>query len=86
MAEEVVTVNNTSAKVPATTEVMMVAYGSLVIMALFPIFVGSYRIILAQQKQKETQEKTGEKPKSSKPQVAIMFPRVEDMKFSTMIS
>ena len=38
MTEEVVTVNNTSAKVPATTEGMMVAYGSLVIMALFPIF------------------------------------------------
>ena len=48
-------VNGTSAKVPATTEGMMVAYGSLVIMALFPIFVGSYRSIIAQQKQKETQ-------------------------------
>ena len=67
MAEEVVTVNNISAKVPSTTEGMMVAYGSLVIMTSFPIFVCPYRFILAQQKQKETQEKTGEKPKSRKP-------------------
>ena len=48
-------VNGTAAKVPATTEGMMVAYGSLVIMALFPIFVGSYRSILTQQKQKDIQ-------------------------------
>ena len=68
--------NGTAAKVPATTEGMMVAYGSLVIMALFPFFVGSYRSILAQQKQKETQEKTGEKPGSMKPQDAMMFPLI----------
>jgi minor histocompatibility antigen H13 len=69
-------VNGTATKVPASTEGMMVAYGSLVIMALFPIFVGSYRSILAQQKQKETSEKTGEKPESMKPQDAMMFPLI----------
>ena len=37
------TVKNVSAKVPATPEGMAVAYGSLVIMALLPIFFGAFR-------------------------------------------
>ena len=38
-------VKNGTGKVPATPEGMAVAYGSLVIMALIPIFVGSFRSI-----------------------------------------
>ena len=46
---------NTTGKVPATPEGMMVAYGSLVIMALIPIFLGSYRSVESQKEQKENQ-------------------------------
>ena len=32
---------------------MMIAYGSLVLMALFPIFVGAYRSVTSHKEQKE---------------------------------
>lgn len=38
-------VTNTTGKTPSTPEGMAVAYGSLVIMALLPIFFGSYRSV-----------------------------------------
>ena len=38
-------VKNGTGKVPATPEGMAIAYGSLVIMALLPIFFGSFRSI-----------------------------------------
>jgi len=76
VVEAVTEAVNATAKVPATSEGMMVAYGSLVVMALFPIFVGSYRSIEAQQKQKENSEKTGEKPETMRPQDAMMFPLI----------
>ena len=44
---------NTTGKVPATPEGMMVAYGSLVIMSLIPIFLGSFRSVESQKEQKE---------------------------------
>ena len=44
---------NATGKIPATPEGMMVAYGSLVIMALIPIFLGSFRSIESQREQKE---------------------------------
>ena len=44
---------NATGKIPATPEGMMVAYGSLVIMALIPIFLGSFRSIESQKEQKE---------------------------------
>lgn len=37
---------NTSTKTPSTPEGMAVAYGSLVIMAMLPIFFGSYRSVV----------------------------------------
>ena len=45
--------NATGTKIPATPEGMMVAYGSLVIMALIPIFLGSFRSVDSQREQKE---------------------------------
>lgn len=36
---------NSTGKTPSTPEGMAVAYGSLVIMALLPIFFGSYRSV-----------------------------------------
>ena len=38
-------VNNATGKTPSTPEGMAVAYGSLVVMALLPIFFGSFRSV-----------------------------------------
>ena len=37
--------DNATAKIPSTPEGMAVAYSSLVIMALIPIFIGSFRSV-----------------------------------------
>lgn len=42
----------TGKKVPSTPEGMLVAYGSLVIMAMLPIFFGSMRSVSHQKHQK----------------------------------
>jgi uncharacterized membrane protein len=44
--------NVTSEKPPSTPEGMAVAYGGLVIMALLPIFFGSFRSVLRLKEQK----------------------------------
>lgn len=44
----------TGAKIPATPEGMAVAYGSLVIMAMLPIFFGAIRSVKHQKQQKVT--------------------------------
>ena len=69
------TVNGT-AKVPASQEGMAVAYGSLVIMALIPIFFGSFRSVTSQQEQKDNHEKTGERPETMTQKDAMMFPLI----------
>jgi len=46
------TATNTTTKPPSTPEGMAVAYGSLVIMALLPIFFGSYRSVSYHKEQK----------------------------------
>lgn len=43
----------TGAKVPATPEGMAIAYGSLVIMALLPIFFGAFRSVKHHKEQKK---------------------------------
>ena len=53
VTETVAEAVNGTAKVPATPEGMMVAYGSLVIMALIPIFLGSFRSVDSQKEQKD---------------------------------
>lgn len=54
VAEDIIkTINETNAtdtesilkKIPATTEGMLIAYTSLVVMALVPIFFGSFRSV-----------------------------------------
>ena len=65
---------NSTGKIPATPEGMMVAYGSLVVMALIPIFLGSYRSVKSQQEQKDNHEKTGERPETMTRKDAMMFP------------
>ena len=46
------TAQNGTGKIPSTPEGMAVAYGSLVIMALLPIFFGSYRSVKYHKEQK----------------------------------
>ncbi|XP_066996666.1 minor histocompatibility antigen H13 [Anabrus simplex] len=57
-------------KTPATPEGMIVAYGSLILMALLPIFFGSYRSVRHHKEQKES----GEKPETMSHKDAAMFP------------
>uniref|UniRef100_A0A1B6DVH2 Minor histocompatibility antigen H13 n=2 Tax=Clastoptera arizonana TaxID=38151 RepID=A0A1B6DVH2_9HEMI len=63
-------VNNTTGKIPATPEGMAVAYGSLIVMALLPIFFGSFRSVKHHKEQKES----GEKPETMTQKDAAMFP------------
>merc|ERR1719219_2390786 len=67
-------INGTTAKVPATPEGMMIAYGSLLVMALLPIFIGAFRSVTSHKEQKENQEKTGERPETMTQKDAMMFP------------
>lgn len=46
------TAGNATAKIPATIEGMSVAYLSLFLMAIFPIFIGSFRSVKHHQEQK----------------------------------
>lgn len=53
-------VNNGTSKTPSTPEGMAVAYGSLVVMALLPIFFGSFRSVKHHNEQKrEVRVKSG---------------------------
>lgn len=65
---------NGTGKTPATPEGMAVAYGSLVLMALLPIFFGAFRSIKSYEEMKEKGEKTGEKPETMTQKDAAMFP------------
>ena len=71
---ENVTEATTGAKIPATPEGMAVAYTALVIMALFPIFFGSFRSVKSHKDQKDEAKKTGEAPETMSQRDAAMFP------------
>ncbi|XP_060072570.1 minor histocompatibility antigen H13-like [Ylistrum balloti] len=64
------TAGNATTKIPATPEGMAVAYGSLVIMAILPIIIGSFRSVRYHKAQKEA----GEKPETMTSKDAAMFP------------
>ncbi|WAR22921.1 HM13-like protein [Mya arenaria] len=64
------TAENATAKIPSTPEGMFVAYSSLVIMALIPIFLGSFRSVRYHKEQKDS----GEKPETMSSKDAAMFP------------
>ncbi|ESP05189.1 hypothetical protein LOTGIDRAFT_102125 [Lottia gigantea] len=78
MAEQASTINatfnetaaNGTAKVPATPEGMAMAYTSLFLMAILPIFFGSFRSVKYHKEQKES----GEKPETMSSKDAAMFP------------
>ena len=52
-SEAVEAVANVTARIPSTPEGMAIAYGSLVIMALLPIFFGAFRSIKSYEEMKE---------------------------------
>ncbi|XP_022092847.1 minor histocompatibility antigen H13-like [Acanthaster planci] len=66
------TASNVTAKIPATPEGMAIAYGSLVLMALLPIFFGAFRSVKYQKEQKEN----GEVPETMSQKDAAMFPLI----------
>ena len=53
---------NATEKIPATPEGMAVAYSSLVIMALVPIFFGAFRSVKYHREQKVTYSKMPASP------------------------
>ncbi|GFY65559.1 minor histocompatibility antigen H13 [Trichonephila inaurata madagascariensis] len=63
---------NATEKPKASTEGMLIAYSSLVIMALLPIFFGSFRSVKFLKKQKDS----GEKPETMSKKDAAMFPLI----------
>jgi len=67
-------INNATARIPSTPEGMAMAYGSLVIMALLPIYFGAFRSIKSYEEMKKQGEKTGEKPETMTQKDAYMFP------------
>lgn len=63
-----------ASKFKATTEGRTVAYVSLVVMAVLPIFYGSFRSIKFHQKQKKAYEETGIRPDIMSKKDAMTFP------------
>ncbi|BFY99520.1 hypothetical protein BsWGS_02560 [Bradybaena similaris] len=61
---------NGTAKPPATPEGILVSCGSLFLMAIIPIFIGSFRSVAYHKEQKES----GEKPETMSQKDAAMFP------------
>ncbi|EDO47550.1 predicted protein [Nematostella vectensis] len=64
------TAKNATGRAAATPEGMLTAYTGLIVMALLPIFYGSFRSVHAVLEQK----KSGEKPESMTSKDAAMFP------------
>jgi len=67
-------INGTTGKTPATPEGMAVAYGSLLIMALIPIYIGAFRSVKSHKEMRENSDRTGEKPETMTQKDAAMFP------------
>lgn len=63
---------NKTGRIPATPEGAAVAYGSLILMAVLPIFFGAFRSVKHHKEQKES----GEKPDTMTQKDAAMFPLI----------
>ncbi|XP_014207130.1 minor histocompatibility antigen H13 [Copidosoma floridanum] len=71
--------NATAKSVPPTAAGMAIAYGSLVVMAILPIFFGSHRSVRHHREQKEHFEISGEKPETMSRKDAAMFPLISSV-------
>jgi len=74
IVEEAVNATDGNIKIPSTPEGMALAYCSLVIMALLPIYFGAFRSIKSHKEMKENSARTGEKPETMSQKDAAMFP------------
>ncbi|XP_074642126.1 signal peptide peptidase-like [Tubulanus polymorphus] len=70
--ENATAAGNGTAKIPATPEGMIVAYGSLIVMALLPIFFGAFRSVRHHKEQKENGTTADTETMTTKD--AAMFP------------
>ena len=64
----------TAGRTPSTPEGMALAYGSLLVMALMPIYIGARRSVVSHREQSEEAKKTGEAPETMTQKDAAMFP------------
>ncbi|KAL0099890.1 hypothetical protein PUN28_019965 [Cardiocondyla obscurior] len=71
--------NATTTRVPSTPEGMIIAYGSLIIMAILPIFFGSYRAVKHHKEQQQLYKTSGEQPDTMSRREAAMFPFISSV-------
>lgn len=71
--------NTTTVRVPGTPEGMAIAYGSLIIMAILPIFFGSYRAVKHHKEQQQQYKASGEQPDTMSRKEAAMFPIISSV-------
>ncbi|XP_043252687.1 minor histocompatibility antigen H13 [Colletes gigas] len=75
--------NPTMERIPSTPEGMAIAYGSLIIMAILPIFFGSFRAVKHHKEMKEQYERSGGQPDTMSRREAVIFPIISSF---TLIS
>ncbi|XP_043522208.1 minor histocompatibility antigen H13 [Frieseomelitta varia] len=80
-AAENLTENNEAitGRIPSTSEGMVLAYGSLIIMAILPIFFGSYRAVKHHKEQQQQCKKSGEQPDTMSRKEAAIFPFISSI-------
>ncbi|XP_076244044.1 signal peptide peptidase [Calliopsis andreniformis] len=61
-------------RIPSTPEGMAIACGSLIIMAILPIFFGSYRAVKHHKEQQQQYKENGEQPDTMSCREAVIFP------------
>ncbi|KAL6266853.1 hypothetical protein P5V15_003682 [Pogonomyrmex californicus] len=66
-------------KEPSTPQGMAIAYGSLIIMAILPIFFGSYRAVRHHKEQQQLYKTSGEQPDTMSRREAAMFPLISSV-------
>ncbi|KAK1124976.1 hypothetical protein K0M31_006313 [Melipona bicolor] len=66
-------------RIPSTSEGMVLAYGSLIIMAILPIFFGSYRAVKHHKEQQQQCKKSGEQPDTMSRKEAAIFPFISSI-------
>ncbi|XP_053983557.1 minor histocompatibility antigen H13 [Hylaeus anthracinus] len=74
----------TTKRLPSSPEGMAIAYGSLIIMAILPIFFGSYRAV---KHHKETQlqyEQSGQQPEKMSRKEAMIFPFISSFTLASL--
>ncbi|XP_043798953.1 minor histocompatibility antigen H13 [Apis laboriosa] len=66
-------------RISSTSEGMALAYGSLIIMAILPIFFGSYQAVKHHKEQQQQCKKSGEQPDTMSRKEAAIFPFISSI-------